>query len=88
MALDPSDLFDFDSRTGTEQRTIRDVVARFVDEQVLPTIARDFDAQRFPRELIAGLADLGILGGSDRGLRLPRSRSAVLRARLPTARAR
>jgi len=71
MALDPSDLFDFDSELGTEQRTIRDVVARFVDEKVLPTIARDFDAQRFPRELIAELADLGILGGSIEGYDCP-----------------
>ena len=71
MALDPSDLFDFDSELGTEQRTIRDVVARFVDDKVLPTIARDFDAQRFPRELIADLADLGIFGGSIEGYDCP-----------------
>ena len=71
MALDPSDLFGLEAELGTEQRAIRDVVARFVDARVLPTIARDFDAHRFPRELVSELADLGILGGSIEGYDCP-----------------
>ncbi|MEY3465922.1 MAG: acyl-CoA dehydrogenase family protein [Steroidobacteraceae bacterium] len=71
MALDPHDLFGIDAEFAPEQRAIRDVVAKFVDAEVLPTIARDFDAQRFPRELVAGLADLGILGGSIEGYDCP-----------------
>ena len=49
MALDPSDLFDFDSELGTEQRTIRDVVARFV-------ITRERAAGALAEELIRALA--------------------------------
>jgi glutaryl-CoA dehydrogenase len=71
MTLDPHDLFGIDAEFAPEQRAIRDVVAKFVDAEVLPTIARDFDAQRFPRELVAGLADLGILGGSIEGYDCP-----------------
>ena len=43
---------------------VQDTVARFTDEQVLPIIADCFEHSRFPNELVAPIADLGLLGSS------------------------
>jgi glutaryl-CoA dehydrogenase len=58
------DLFDIRSSLSDEQRSVQEAVARFVDGEVLPVIRRHFEAHTFPRELIAGMADLGLLGCS------------------------
>ncbi len=63
-ALNPLDLFDIDSELTEEERMIRDSVARFVDERAMPIIAGCFDAGRFPSELVAPIAELGLLGSS------------------------
>jgi acyl-CoA dehydrogenase len=45
-----------------EQRQIRDMVAEFVDEEVVP-VASDIDHDdEFPHELVGELADLGLMG--------------------------
>jgi glutaryl-CoA dehydrogenase len=62
--LDPLDLFATDGLLADEELQVRDSVARFVDERVLPVIQRHFEAHTFPRELVAGLADLGALGAT------------------------
>ncbi len=43
---------------------VQDSVRRLVDERVLPIIRECFEEHRFPRELIPGLAELGLLGSS------------------------
>ncbi len=65
--LNPADLYDIDSLLSEEERMIRDSVARFVDERAMPIIAEHFDNATFPRELIAEVADLGLLGSSIEG---------------------
>jgi glutaryl-CoA dehydrogenase len=57
-----TDYFDVRSLLTEDERMIQDVVARFVDERVLPVITEAFDAQRFPVELVPELAELGLLG--------------------------
>lgn len=45
-----------------DERQIQHVVARWVDERVLPIIPTCFEQGRFPRELIAEMAGLGLFG--------------------------
>jgi glutaryl-CoA dehydrogenase len=61
-ALDPSDLYAVDDLLGDDERLIRDTVRAFVRERALPVIPDHFEAGTFPRELIPGLAELGLLG--------------------------
>src|SRR4051794_35527216 len=60
--LNPIDLYDVDSLLSDEERMVRDSVARFVDDKILPIIGECFEEQRFPRELIPDIAALGLLG--------------------------
>lgn len=62
--LDPLDLFDVRSELTDEERMVQGSVARFVDEKVLPIIRDAFEKHYFPRNLIPGIADLGLLGSS------------------------
>ena len=62
--LDPLDLYALDSLLSGEEVQVRDTVARVVDERVLPVIQGHFEAHTFPRELIAGLAEIGALGAT------------------------
>ncbi|UCG74404.1 MAG: acyl-CoA dehydrogenase family protein [Chromatiales bacterium] len=50
-----------------EETMVQDTVARFVDDQVLPVIRESFEQHRFPKELIPGIAELGLLGSSLHG---------------------
>ncbi len=63
----PSDLYEVDELLGDDERLIRDTVRAFVREQALPVIPEHFEAGTFPRELIPGLAELGLLGMHLRG---------------------
>jgi len=62
--LDPMDLFDVRDELSEEETMVQDSVARFVDDNVLPIIRDAFEKHEFPRELIAGVAELGLLGSS------------------------
>jgi glutaryl-CoA dehydrogenase len=46
---------------------VQDSVARYVDEQAIPVMREAFEQHRFPRELIAQVAELGLLGSSLEG---------------------
>lgn len=65
--LDPLDLYSIRSSLSEEERLVQDSVGKFVDEQVLPIIGECFEHERFPRELVPGLAELGVLGSSIEG---------------------
>jgi glutaryl-CoA dehydrogenase len=65
--LDPMDLFGVRAMLSEEERMVQDSVARLVDEKVLPIIQRCFEEHRFPKELVAELAALGLLGSSIQG---------------------
>ena len=64
MALPPYDLFDVRSLLTEEERAVQDAVARFTDERVIPIIGDAFDQGRFPKELVAEIAEMGLLGSS------------------------
>ena len=65
--LDPLDLYDIQSLLSEEEIMVRDTVARFVNDRVLPIIRECFEEHRFPAELIPELASLGLLGSSIEG---------------------
>ncbi len=56
------DYFNIQSLLTDDERQIQAVVARWVDERVLPIIAACFEEARFPRELVPEMAALGLLG--------------------------
>ena len=60
--LDPADLYAVDQLLSGEERLIQLTVRDFVRERFLPQVAEHFAAGTFPRELIPGLAELGLLG--------------------------
>ncbi len=63
-SLNPIDLFNVRSSLSEDEQLVQDSVGRFVDDSVLPVIRKHFEQHTFPRELVAGLADLGLLGSS------------------------
>ena len=65
--LDPMDLYDVRSELSDDEVMVKDTVARFVDEKVLPIIGPAFEEHRFPHELIAPVAEMGLLGSSIEG---------------------
>jgi glutaryl-CoA dehydrogenase len=65
--LDPLDLYNIRSLLSDEERLVQDSVGKFVDEQVIPIIGECFEEERFPRELIPAVAELGLLGSSIQG---------------------
>ncbi len=65
--LDATDFLGVDAELGAEERTVRDTVARLVNERVLPIIGECFESARFPQELIPAIGQLGLFGSSLRG---------------------
>jgi glutaryl-CoA dehydrogenase len=58
------DFYDSDSLLSEEERAVRDTVRQWVDERVMPIIGECYVTGRFPRELIPGMAELGLLGAN------------------------
>jgi len=62
--MNPLDLFDVRAELSDDERMVQDSVARFVDEQAIPLMRDAFEQHYFPRELVAQIAELGLLGSS------------------------
>ncbi len=60
----PGDLFNIDAALTEEERAIRDRIRRFVNGRVIPIIGSCYVDGRFPDELIADLAELGVMGAN------------------------
>lgn len=56
------DLLFLDEQLNDDERMIRDSVARFVSNDVMPLMVDSFEHAQFPRELIRKSAELGLLG--------------------------
>jgi glutaryl-CoA dehydrogenase len=56
------DFYNVDALLSDDERQVRDTVARFVDEKVLPLIAECFERERFPMEIVPEMAELGLFG--------------------------
>jgi glutaryl-CoA dehydrogenase len=67
VELDPVDLYAVRSALSDDERMVQDSVAKFVDDEVIPIIGECFETERFPRELVSGIAELGLLGSSIQG---------------------
>jgi glutaryl-CoA dehydrogenase len=58
------DFMGVDTLLSEEERAIRDTVRAWVDEHLMPVIGRAYIEGRFPRQLIPGMAELGLLGAN------------------------
>jgi glutaryl-CoA dehydrogenase len=61
-AVLPRDFLSVDTMLSDEERDIRDTVRAFVRNHVLPNVGEWFEEGRLPRELVAELGKLGVLG--------------------------
>lgn len=64
MPTNPLDFYDIDSLLAEDERAVRDSVRAFVNDRVLPIIGNAYVEGRFPTELIAGMAELGVFGAN------------------------
>lgn len=62
MTDSPLDLIGFDALLSEAERATRDRVRGFVESHVRPGIAEWYDRGEFPRDLIAPMAEAGLLG--------------------------
>jgi glutaryl-CoA dehydrogenase len=60
----PVDFVNAGSLLSKEEKRVRDGVREFVDREVIPGAAGYWDRAEFPFELLPGLGELGILGGT------------------------
>lgn len=58
------DLFAIEALWTEEQRLVRDSVRRFAREIYAPVVADHYEAETFPEDLIAPIAELGVLGAN------------------------
>ena len=58
------DFYDLDSLLSDEERMIRDTVRQWVDDHVMPVIQEAYIGRKFPRDLISGMGELGMLGAN------------------------
>lgn len=56
------DYFQLEGLLSEQEKTFRDNVRKFVDEQCMPLIAAHFDRGTFPMELIPKMAEMGLFG--------------------------
>jgi glutaryl-CoA dehydrogenase len=56
------DYFQLEGSLSEEEKSLRDKVRKFVDEECIPLIAGHFDGGTFPMELIPRMAEMGLFG--------------------------
>jgi glutaryl-CoA dehydrogenase len=64
MAFEGVDFYQLDTLLSEEERAIRDTVRAWVDQHLMPVIGECYVEGRFPKALIPGLAELGVLGAN------------------------
>ena len=62
--LDPLDLYDVRSELSEDEIMVKDSVARFVDDRVIPLMREAFEQHVFPQHLVGEVAEMGLLGTS------------------------
>jgi glutaryl-CoA dehydrogenase len=58
------DFYDLDSLLSEEERAVRDAVREWVDDNLMPVIGEAYIEGKFPKELIPGMAELGLFGAN------------------------
>ena len=61
------DFWQLEDQYSEDERMVRDTVRQFVQDQVLPIIEHHFREGTFPRKLVPGMAELGLLGANLEG---------------------
>lgn len=56
------DVYGISDLYTEDERQVQAMVARWVDERVLPIIGECFDQERFPHELVPEMAEMGLFG--------------------------
>jgi glutaryl-CoA dehydrogenase len=64
MAFQGIDYFAIEPLLSEEERLVRDTVRQWVDAELLPVIQEAYIGRRFPRELVPGMAELGLFGAN------------------------
>ncbi len=62
MAFKGVDFLQFKRLLSEEEIILQDTCRRWVDEKVMPVIGPAFDQHVFPKELVGGMAELGLFG--------------------------
>ncbi|MBK9065535.1 MAG: acyl-CoA dehydrogenase family protein [Gemmatimonadetes bacterium] len=58
------DFYDISGLLTEEERAVRDTVRQWVDDRLMPIIGDCYVEGRFPKELIPGMGELGMLGAN------------------------
>jgi glutaryl-CoA dehydrogenase len=58
------DFYNLDGLLSEEERAVRDTVRGWVDDNLLPIIGQYYVEGRFPKQLIPGMAELGLFGAN------------------------
>src|SRR2546423_9584721 len=58
------DFLNFDALLTEDERAVRDTVRTWVDENLIPVIGDAYVAGKFPKQLIRGMAELGLFGAN------------------------
>src|SRR6266566_2073676 len=58
------DFYNIDGLLIEEERAIRDTVRAWIDENLMPVIGDAYVAGKFPKQLIPGMAELGLFGAN------------------------
>jgi glutaryl-CoA dehydrogenase len=66
-----ADLFLIEDLLSHEERTVRDRVRAFCEREVAPIVNDHWERAQFPFELLPGLAELGVIGGTIEGYGCP-----------------
>jgi glutaryl-CoA dehydrogenase len=61
------DFFDINSHLTEDERAIRDTIREFVQKEVVPIIDDCYVEDKFPKQLIPMLAELGVFGATIQG---------------------
>jgi glutaryl-CoA dehydrogenase len=62
--VQPTDFIKADRLLSDAEKEVRERVRRFVDREVIPSAAEHWDRAEFPFDLLPGLGELGIMGGT------------------------
>lgn len=65
--FNPGDIFSIENLLSDEERDIQKSIRHFVSKEILPSIAEDYEAGRFPMKIISQLAEMGTLGATING---------------------
>jgi glutaryl-CoA dehydrogenase len=58
------DFYDVNGLLSEEERAVRDTVRAWVDDHLMPVIGEAYIVGKFPKQLIPGMAELGLFGAN------------------------